>query len=73
MHQTIGKYVCICLMDHSHLQFIMGTEPILELFDSSCNSSCNRRCELEYYPYDKYKSPHMGTPISNMGGGGTLE
>ena len=26
--------------------------------------------KLEYYPYDKYKSPHMETPTSNSEGGG---
>ena len=24
--------------------------------------------KLEYYPYDKYKSPHTETPTSNRGG-----
>ena len=35
----------------------------------------NEYNELEYYPYDKYKSPHTETPTSNLGvgGGGTLE
>ena len=32
------------------------------------------KVKLEYYPYDKYKSPHTETPTSNrVGGGGTLE
>ena len=26
--------------------------------------------ELEYYPYDKYKSPHTKTPTSNFFGWG---
>ena len=28
------------------------------------------KMKLEYYPYDKYKSPHTETPTSNLAGGG---
>ena len=38
-----------------------------------CSNKLDKNRHLEYYPYDKYKSPHTETPISNTGGGGYSE
>ena len=43
------------------------------LHRSFLRKTSQKQKQLEYYPYDKYKSPHMETPTSNFARGGILE
>ena len=42
---------------------------VLNYMSAAAGATCIQYCELEYYPYDKYKSPHTELPPATWGGG----